>query len=246
MPTTPRMCAEKPNAEKPNIVIIDSKKLRQAGIVRLLDSWGGALGLTVSAVELASSIERHWTASCAIVILSIGGASVEDPPQQTLITDTRKLMPRTPLVVLSDREEPNEVRAAFEAGAAAFMPTSIDPSVALQALSFIKCGGSFFPPSALRKEMPPQPPAATQVAVDQPDRSHIQSLRPPSRPGLSDKQEQVLKLLVKGQSNKVIASQLGLSEATVKVHLGCIMRKLGVANRTQVAIASIELNSVVS
>jgi DNA-binding NarL/FixJ family response regulator len=237
------MCAEKPNAEKPNIVIIDSKKLRQAGIVRLLDSWAGALGLTVSAVELASSIERHWTASCAIVILSIGGASVEDPPQQTLITYTRKLMPRTPLVVLSDREEPNEVCAAFEAGAAGFLPTSIDPSVALQALSFIKCGGSFFPPSALRKEMPP---VATQVAVDQPDRSHIQSLRPPSRPGLSDKQEQVLKLLVKGQSNKVIASQLGLSEATVKVHLGCIMRKLGVANRTQVAIASIELNSVVS
>ena len=152
-------------------------------------------------------------------------------------------MPQTPVVVLSDREEPNEVCAAFEAGAAGFMPTSIDPSVALQALSFIKCGGSFFPPSALHKEMPP---VATQVAVDQPDRFHIQSLRPPSRPRLSAKQEQVIKLLRQGQSNKVIASQLGLSEATVKVHLGCIMRKLGVANRTQVAIASIELNSFVS
>ena len=46
MPTTPLMCAE-----KPHIVIIDSKKLRQAGIVRLLDSWAGALGLTVSAVD---------------------------------------------------------------------------------------------------------------------------------------------------------------------------------------------------
>jgi DNA-binding NarL/FixJ family response regulator len=235
MPTTPLMCAE-----KPYVVIIDSKKLRQAGIVRLLDSWAGALGLTVSAVE---SIEGHRTASCAIVILSIGSASVEDPPQQTLIKDARKLMPQTPVVVLSDREEPNEVCAAFEAGAAGFMPTSIDPSLALQALSFIKCGGSFFPPSALHKEMPP---VATQVAVDQPDRFHIQSLRPPSRPRLSAKQEQVIKLLRQGQSNKVIASQLGLSEATVKVHLGCIMRKLGVANRTQVAIASIELNSFVS
>jgi DNA-binding NarL/FixJ family response regulator len=235
MPTTPLMCAE-----KPYVVIIDSKKLRQAGIVRLLDSWAGALGLTVSAVE---SIEGHRTASCALVILSIGSASVEDPPQQTLIKDARKLMPQTPVVVLSDREEPNEVCAAFEAGAAGFMPTSIDPSLALQALSFIKCGGSFFPPSALHKEMPP---VATQVAVDQPDRFHIQSLRPPSRPRLSAKQEQVIKLLRQGQSNKVIASQLGLSEATVKVHLGCIMRKLGVANRTQVAIASIELNSFVS
>jgi DNA-binding NarL/FixJ family response regulator len=237
MPTTPLMCAE-----KPYVVIIDSKKLRQAGIVRLLDSWAGALGLTVSAVELASSIERHKTASCALVILSIGSASVEDPTQQILIKYARKLMPQTPLVVLSDREEPNEVCAAFEAGAAGFMPTSIDPSVALQALSLIKCGGSFFPPSALHKEMPS---VATQVAVDLPDRSDIQSLSP-SRPQLSAKQEQVLKLLRQGQSNKVIASQLGLSEATVKVHLGCIMRKLGVANRTQVAIASIKLNSLIS
>jgi DNA-binding NarL/FixJ family response regulator len=237
-------CASRRRPEKPHIVIIDSKKLRQAGIVHLLDAWAGAMGLNVSAVELP--IERLETASCAMVILSVGSASVEDPQQQALIKSTHKLRPRAPLVILSDREEPKEVCAAFEAGAAGFMPTSIDPSVALQALSFIKCGGSFFPPSALRKEMPPQPPAATQVAVDQPDRSHIQSLRPPSRPGLSDKQEQVLKLLVKGQSNKVIASQLGLSEATVKVHLGCIMRKLGVANRTQVAIASIELNSLVS
>ena len=185
----------------------------------------------MSAVDLASSIERHRTANCAIVILSIGSASVKDPPQQTLIKYARKLMPQTPLVVLSDREEPNEVCAAFEAGAAGFMPTSLDPSVALQALSLIRCGGSFFPPSALHREMPP---VATQVAVDWPDDSR--SLRPPSRLRLSPKQEQVLRLVRQGQSNKVIASNLGLSEATVKVHLGCVMRKLGLANRTQVEV----------
>jgi len=146
-------------------------------------------------------------------------------------------MPRAPLVILSDLEEPEEVCAAFEAGAVGFMPTSIDPSVALEALSFIKCGGSFFPPSALQRE---KPSVAGQVAVEGPNRAEILSLRPPSR--LSPKQEEVLRLLRQGQSNKLIASQLGLSEATVKVHLRCIMRKLGVANRTQVAIASMNLN----
>ena len=73
-----------------------------------------------------------------------------------------------------------------------------------------------------------------------PDQADVESFRPASR--LSAKQEEVLQLLRQGQSNKVIASQLGLSEATVKVHLRCIMRKLGVANRTQVAIASMNLN----
>ena len=238
MPRIPRM-----RAEKSHIVIIDSKKFRQAGIVRLLDSWAGALGLTVSVGDAATPIERHRSASCAIVILSIGSASVEHPPQQTLIKYARNLMPQTPLVVLSDREEPNEVRAAFEAGATGFIPTSIEPSVALQALSLIKCGGCFFPPSALHREMPS---VATEVAVEQADRANSRPLMPPLIPQLSAKQEEVLKLVRLGHSNKVIASQLGLSEATVKVHLGCIMRKLGVMNRTQVAIASIELNSFAS
>jgi DNA-binding NarL/FixJ family response regulator len=230
-------CTSRTRPEKPHIVIIDSKKLRQAGIARLLDAWAGAIGLTVSAVELASPIERHRTATCAMIILSVGSTSVADPQQQALIKSARKLMPGAPLVILSDREEPKEVCAAFEAGAAGFMPTSLDPSVALQALSFIKCGGSFFPPSALHRE---KPSVATQAAVEGPDRADIGSLSPASR--LSAKQEQVLSLLRRGQSNKVIASQLGLSEATVKVHLRCIMRKLGVANRTQVAIASMNLN----
>jgi DNA-binding NarL/FixJ family response regulator len=170
-----------------------------------------------------------------MVILSVGSASVEDPQQQALIKCTRKSMPRAPFVIFSDREEPNEVCAAFEAGAAGFMPTSIDPSVALQALSFIKCGGSFFPPSALHKE---KPPVAAQVGVEATARADV--VRPASR--LTAKQEEVLRLLRQGQSNKVIASHLGLSEATVKVHLRCIMRKLGVVNRTQVAIASMILN----
>jgi DNA-binding NarL/FixJ family response regulator len=221
--------------EKPHIVIIDSKKLRQAGIVHLLDAWASAIGLAVTAVDVANPIGMCKPASCEMVILSVGSASVEDPQQQALIKCTRKSMPRAPFVIFSDREEPNEVCAAFEAGAAGFMPTSIDPSVALQALSFIKCGGSFFPPSALHKE---KPPVAAQVGVEATARADV--VRPASR--LTAKQEEVLRLLRQGQSNKVIASHLGLSEATVKVHLRCIMRKLGVVNRTQVAIASMILN----
>ena len=222
--------------EKPHIVIINSKKLRQAGIVHLLEAWAGGIGLTVTALDLASAIERRKPASCAMVILSVGSASVEDPQQQALIKCSRKSMPRAPLVIFSDREEPNEVCAAFEAGAAGFMPTSIDPAVAFQALSFIKCGGSFFPPSALHKEEL----VAAQVSVEATAHADVEPSRPASR--LTAKQEEVLQLLRQGQSNKVIASQLGLSVATVKVHLRCIMRKLGVANRTQVALATMNLN----
>ena len=229
--------APRKRPEKPHIIIIDSKRLRQAGIARLLDAWAGAKGLTVSAVNLGRPIDSHIAASCAMVILSVGSASVEDPQQQALIKYTRKSMPRAPLVIFSDREEAEEVCSAFDAGAAGFMPSSLDPSVALQALSFIKCGGSFFPPSALHKE---KPTVIAQSGAEATNQADVGPFKTTST--LSAKQEEVLRLLRRGQSNKIIASQLGLSEATVKVHVRCIMRKLGVANRTQVAIASMNMN----
>ena len=86
--------APRKRPEKPHIIIINSKRLRQAGIARLLDAWAGAKGLTVSAVNVGRPIDSHIAASCAMVILSVGSASVEDPQQQALIKYTRKCMPR--------------------------------------------------------------------------------------------------------------------------------------------------------
>jgi DNA-binding CsgD family transcriptional regulator len=59
-----------------------------------------------------------------------------------------------------------------------------------------------------------------------------------SNVGLTTRQQQVLELLRRGESNKLIGRQLNLRESTVKVHLRQIMRKLGVANRTQAALSA--------
>jgi len=59
-------------------------------------------------------------------------------------------------------------------------------------------------------------------------------------PGLSQREEQILKALVQGQSNKVIARACAVTEATVKVHVKSILRKIQVANRTQAAIWALQ------
>ena len=58
--------------------------------------------------------------------------------------------------------------------------------------------------------------------------------------GLSDREEQILKDLIKGHSNKVIARKCGITEATIKVHVKSLLRKLRVANRTQAAVWALE------
>jgi DNA-binding NarL/FixJ family response regulator len=134
------------------------------------------------------------------------------------------------------------------------MPTSLDPVAALEALTIIRSGGYFFPRSALSHIhfTPERPGAGTSAPV------HFTSERPTvgtsfdgSEPvdarslvsteehgkKLTAKQVEVLNLLRRGATNKLIARQLGLSEATVKVHVRGIMRKFGVTNRTQVAVS---------
>jgi DNA-binding NarL/FixJ family response regulator len=208
--------------EKPELLIVDTKRLRQAAIMRLLEGWADAMGLTVKAVMPDARLDTDYTSgNCEMIIVSVGGASIQDPSQVTLLAGVRRLMPQVPLVIISDRDEPQEVCAAFQQEAIGFMPTSIEPALAFQALSFMRSGGSFFPPCVL----------FTWLGDET---IHT----PPSDSDLTIKQEEVFSLLRQGFPNKVIARRLGMSEATVKLHARRIMHKFGVSNRTQLALAA--------
>jgi DNA-binding NarL/FixJ family response regulator len=208
--------------KKPELLIIDSKRLRQAGITRLLETWADVMGLTAKPVVPGVPFDACCAPpNCEMTIICVGNESIQGAQYQGLITNVRRQMPQALLVIISDREDAQEIRAAFEVGAVGFMPTSIEPAIAFQALSFIRSGGSFFPPSALST-------SCREITIN-------------GAAGVLDltaKQEEVVGRLHKGLSNKAIARQLDMSEATVKVHVRHIMRKFGVANRTQLAVAA--------
>ena len=60
---------------------------------------------------------------------------------------------------------------------------------------------------------------------------------------LSEREDQILRFLASGTRNKLIAHDLGISEATVKFHIRALLRKLGAANRTQAAIWGMQTRS---
>jgi DNA-binding NarL/FixJ family response regulator len=149
-------------------------------------------------------------------------------------------------VILSDNDDRKEILAALSVGAQGFLYTGTNAQLALQALSFIFVGGSYFPSAVQPRrhrsarlhgaiECSSAPAERTldeangAVGGDEvPDSTNI---------NLTERQKSVLERLGHGDSNKAIARWLGIREGTVKVHVRQIMRKLGVANRTQVAIA---------
>jgi DNA-binding NarL/FixJ family response regulator len=226
------------------VIIIDQNKLRRASVINFLQAWAQAIESSLIGLCLsASAQDLELISKCRLAVLNLGGCSVNDPDARHLLETLRTTLPQVPVVLFSDVDDPVEVVAAFQAGIKGFVPASTEPELVLHALTFIMGGGSFFPPSVLlglkqRSHAGIWDDAAVaDEAVLNDGRSSASTNLHEGRLGqLTVRQLDVLALLRQGKSNKMIARDLGMREATVKVHVRQILRKLGATNRTQAAL----------
>ena len=144
-----------------------------------------------------------------------------------LVEDLRQLredLPEAPVVVLTDEREPRTLAACLNAGAAAFLLKDISLEALIHSLKLAMLG---------QKVMPTDLAAALingAAGVQKFNGKSIESY------GLSDRELEILRCLVNGDANKVIANRLSITEATVKVHMKSLLRKIKAGNRTQAAI----------
>jgi DNA-binding NarL/FixJ family response regulator len=129
--------------------------------------------------------------------------------------------------VLSTINDRDSVLRALNLGALGFIPKSSPREVMVNALRLVFSGGIYVPPEALApvetKEMKPARPAS------------------PADVGLTERQIEVLALLMRGKSNKAISRLLDMAEPTVKHHVTAILKALRATNRTEAVIAVGEL-----
>ena len=235
-------------SDEATILIVDSLPLRNLGLVTLLDRLSGTTKFRLA--SLTPDDAERWidgATHCSMIIYNVGGASVGDHKHLKRIKGLRARAGEAPLVILSDNDSREEILSALGAGAQGFLYAGTNAQLALQALSFIFKGGSYFPATAQPRrrsstplngtlELSPSPVACTTLdisdgVVDSAADTGTANIN------LTERQKSVLERLGRGDSNKAIARVLGIREGTVKVHVRQIMRKLGVTNRTQVAIA---------
>jgi two-component system nitrate/nitrite response regulator NarL len=154
-------------------------------------------------------------AEAAPGLLVVGQAKPDADDLQGL----REAYPAARIVVLADRVTIDGLRDAMAAGADGFLAKTVSPEALVQSLQLVMMGEKVYPTnlaSLLAEAGAPVPQG---------------SLR-----GLSTREQEILHLLVTGASNKAIAIRLGITEATVKVHLKTVLRKVDVGNRTQAAV----------
>lgn len=140
------------------------------------------------------------------------------------IAEFRNQFPDTPLVIMTASESRTDARRALASGALGYVLKSSPTQVMIEALKRVLNGGVYVPLIMEGDEQTDDPV----------------SLMPLSKQGirLTGRQLEVLKLLLEGKPNKLIARDLDLSEGTVKIHVAAIFRALSVTNRTEAAVAA--------
>ena len=142
-----------------------------------------------------------------------------------VLSDLRKRCATISIVVLSAFNDRENVLRALDLGALGFIPKSSSREVMANALRLIFSGGVYIPPEALGR-------AETAVAV-----AALGRRVSPTDLGLTERQMEVLALMMQGKSNKAISRILDAAEPTVKHHVTAILKALKVANRTEAVIA---------
>jgi DNA-binding NarL/FixJ family response regulator len=129
-----------------------------------------------------------------------------------------------PLIVISASDESADVIDSVRAGAKGYILKSGSSALLEHAISLVLSGETYvpLPRTVLVSAVAAEPERPTNHMLDR----------------LTERQRDVFQLLLAGHSNKEIARSLGVLEGTVKVHVRAIMQKLGVKNRTQVAVAA--------
>jgi DNA-binding NarL/FixJ family response regulator len=208
----------------PDVLIADDHPLFRDALQRaVLTALPGANVYTAdSAHALLALIEAQPDADLLLMDLHMPGAR-----GYSALAHIRGQYPGLPTIVVSGHEEAHVARRALAHGASGYIPKSAPAAQIVQAIHAVLEGDVWLPHQMLS--------TAIELRQDEAEvAARIASLTP--------QQFRVLNMIAEGLLNKQIAYDLGVSEATVKAHMTAIMRKLGVSNRTQVALAASHLS----
>ena len=203
------------------LLIVDDDPMVRAGLTMMLD---GAEGISVVAEvgdgkDVAAALDRH---PVDVVLMDLR-MPVDDGITATAWVRARPQPPA--VVVLTTFDSDEEILGALRAGASGFLLKDTPPEEIVAALTRVAAGESILSPSVTRR------------LIDQ--AVHHDGVAEEARAALarlSDRERDVVRALGQGKSNSEIAAELFLSVATIKAHVSAILAKLGLDNRTQVAL----------
>jgi DNA-binding NarL/FixJ family response regulator len=163
-------------------------------------------------------VEEHPDIS--LILLDI---NLPDRDGFSVLRELRDRYATIAIIILSSSDDQDTVKRAFKLGALGFIPKTTEREVMLNAIKLVFSGGIYIPSEILEETTSPR--LTNKLAT-----------RDPKGLGLTDRQIEVLALLMKGKSNKIIAKTLNMAVPTVKNHITVVLKALNVTSRTEAVI----------
>ncbi len=205
------------------LLVVEDHALVREGLVRLLGQIEEGVSVQESADLEAALTLLDNEGEFDLLLLDLALPGVDGFAGLDIL---RRRYPGMPVAVVSAFNDGPTIKRVLNLGASGFIPKAFSGEALLSAVREVLDGNIFRPvcqqSSRIDDEMP-LPPSKVGVR--------------PEEIGLTDRQAQVLALMVRGMSNRDIAEQLELSEGTVKIHATAVFKTLGVTSRTQALVA---------
>lgn len=202
------------------VLLVDDHALFRDGVALLLKELDPGVDV-LHAANLAEALDALGAdAGVDLILLDFILPGVRG--LQALET-LRERHPDVPLVMLSSQEDQATVLRSIQLGAMGFIPKSASSELMFEALRTVLARGIYVPPLGL-----------PEIALSAPARPRTH----PAELGLTQRQTQVLWLILEGKPMKSIARELGLSHNTAKTHVSAVLRALAVTTRTQAIVAA--------
>lgn len=219
-----------------DLLLIEPVRLRAGGLRHLL--LGSSYTVVEEAQDTAAYLEPASKASPKLVLCG-PGANLDTEAERAWVRRQRTGPHRSHFVVLADLANAGLIRRLASSGVDAVLSQDVSGEVLHRSLDLVMLGQQLFPPPP-SCPAPETPRGTAAELIRFPGRAG-QGLAPSNRTHerevvLSQREAEVLRWLVDGASNKVIAREMQITETTVKAHIKGVLRKVRASNRTQAAV----------
>jgi DNA-binding NarL/FixJ family response regulator len=214
------------------ILVVDDHVLIREALRGVLKELKGEAAAVLEAPDSrAAMVQLAQNPDVELVLLDLG---LPDRDGFEVLAELAERYPTVSVVVHSGHQDRDRVMKALDLGATGFIPKSAKREVMVSAFNLILSGGIYIPPEILERRQP-APAAASSAPEAATARVSAADL------GLTERQMEVLALMMQGKSNKAICRVLDLAEPTVKIHVSAVLKALKAANRTEAVMAAAAL-----
>ncbi len=212
-----------------NVLLIEDHELYRMGLSMLLDKAEG-INLIAEASDGIEGVRKARELTPNVILMDIGLPNMDGIEATLRIKD---FLPETKILIFTSRDSEHDVFESFKAGADGYIMKGASPEQTISAIKAVHEGVGWIDPAIAKLVFSSIQKPSTAVVTEVSKKSS-------NTYGLTDRELDVLELMVEGLSNPQIADKLVIAKATTKAHVHSILQKLCATTRTQATVMAMK------